>query len=354
MVSKKVSIGDRLVGEGEPCFIIAEAGVNHNGDVGLAKKLIDAAREAGADAVKFQTFITEEVVTPGAQKAEYQKETTGADESQFDMLKRLELTENNFAELSNYARNKGLIFLATPFDERSVDLLDELDVPAFKIASGEITNVPLLRHIARKKKPVILSTGMATLDEIGESLEIIRQEKLTEIILLHCVSCYPAQIADMNLRAIQTLKLTFGLPVGLSDHTQSAVAVPVAALVSGACVIEKHFTLDKKLPGPDHRASLEPEELRQMMQAIRDIEKALGDGLKKPTPEEKENRKVARRSIVAKVDIPRGTVIKEDMLDVKRPGDGIEPKYLATVIGRRVRKNIGSGEMVGWDGIEDE
>lgn len=354
MVSKKVSIGDRLVGEGEPCFIIAEAGVNHNGDVGLAKKLIDAAREAGADAVKFQSFITEEVVTPGAQKAEYQKETTGADESQFDMLKRLELTENNFTELSNYARNKGLIFLATPFDERSVDLLDELDVPAFKIASGEITNVPLLRHIARKNKPIILSTGMSTLEEIRESLEIIRQEKLTEIILLHCVSCYPAQIADMNLRAMQTLKLTFGLPVGLSDHTQSAVAVPVAALVSGACVIEKHFTLDKNLPGPDHRASLEPDELRQMVNAIRDIEKALGNGVKKPTPEEKENRKVARRSIVAKVDIPRGTVIKEDMLDVKRPGTGIEPKYLTTVIGRRVRRNIGRGEMVGWDGIEDE
>lgn len=354
MVSKKVHIGDRLVGEGEPCFIIAEAGVNHNGDISLAKKLIDAAREAGADAVKFQSFITEEVVTPGAQKAEYQKETTGADESQFDMLKRLELTENDFTELSNYARNKGLIFLATPFDRRSVDLLDELDVPAFKIASGEITNVPLLRHIARKKKPVILSTGMATMDEIGEALAIIRQEKLTEIILLHCVSCYPAQIADMNLRAMQTLKLTFGLPVGLSDHTQSAVAVPVAALVSGACVIEKHFTLDKKLPGPDHRASLEPGELRQMVLAIRDVEKALGDGLKKPTPEEKENRKVARRSIVAKVDIPRGTVIKEDMLDVKRPGDGIEPKFLTTVIGRRVRNNIGRGEMVGWDGIEDE
>ncbi len=346
MVSKKVSIGDRLVGEGEPCFIIAEAGVNHNGDVGLAKKLIDAAREAGADAVKFQSFITEEVVTPGAQKAEYQKETTGADESQFDMLKRLELTENNFTELSNYARNKGLIFLATPFDERSVDLLDELDVPAFKIASGEITNVPLLRHIARKNKPVILSTGMATLDEIGESLEIIRQEKLAEIILLHCVSCYPAQIADMNLRAMQTLKLTFGLPVGLSDHTQSAVAVPVAALVSGACVIEKHFTLDKKLPGPDHRASLEPEELRQMVQAIRDIEKALGDGVKKPTPEEKENRKVARRSIVAKVDISRGTVIKEDMLDVKRPGTGIEPKYMDSILGKRAKEGFRKDESV--------
>lgn len=354
MVSKKVGIGDRLVGEGEPCFIIAEAGVNHNGDVGLAKKLIDAAREVGADAVKFQTFKAEEVATGLANKALYQKETTGAEESQLDMLKRLELTENNFTELSNYAQNKGLIFLATPFDRRSVDLLEKLDVPAFKIASGEITNVPLLRHIARKKKPVILSTGMATLNEIKESLEIIRQEKPADIILLHCVSCYPAQIADMNLRAIQTLKLTFGLPVGLSDHTQSAVAVPVAALVSGACVIEKHFTMDKKLPGPDHRASLEPEELSQMVQAIRDVEKALGDGVKKPTPEEKENRKVARRSIVAKVDIPRGTLIKEDMLDVKRPGDGIEPKYLTTVIGRRVRKNIGRGEMVDWDGIEDE
>lgn len=348
-----VRIGERLVGEGEPCLIIAEAGVNHNGDFVLAKNLIDAAHEAGADAVKFQAFRAEEVATGLANKALYQKETTGADESQLDMLKRLELTGNEFAELAEYSRGKGLMFLATPFDRQSVDLLDKLAVPAFKIASGELTNFPLLRHIARKKKPVILSTGMATLDEIGESLKIIRNEGQEEIILLHCVSCYPAQIADMNLTAMQTLKLTFGLPVGLSDHT-IGVTIPAAAAALGACVIEKHFTLDKNLSGPDHRASLEPDELRQMVQSIRDVEKALGNGVVKPTPEEEANRKVARRSIVARVDIPRGTVIEEDMLEVKRPGDGIESKYLTTVIGRRVRNIIRRGEMVDWAGIEDE
>ncbi len=350
-MSNKVSIGDRLVGEGEPCFVIAEAGVNHNGDVALAKKLIDAAADAGADAVKFQIFKAEEVATELANKAKYQKETTGVDESQIDMLKRLELTENDFTELSDYARNKGLIFLATPFDKRSVDLLDELGVTAFKIASGEITNLPLLRHIARKNKPVILSTGMSTLDEIGEALEIIRQQKLIEIILLHCVSCYPASIEDMNLRAMQTLKLTFGLPVGLSDHT-TGVTIPVAAAALGASIIEKHFTLDKKLSGPDHRASLEPEELRQMVQAIRDVEKALGNGLKKPTPGEKENRKVARRSIVAKVDIPRGIRIEEDMLEVKRPGDGMEPKYLEEVSKKRARVGFKKDEIITWKKLD--
>ena len=346
-----VRIGERLVGEGEPCLIIAEAGVNHNGDFVLAKNLIDAAHEAGADAVKFQAFRAEEVATALANKALYQKETTGADESQLDMLKRLELTGNEFAELAEYSRGKGLMFLATPFDRQSVDLLDKLAVPAFKIASGEITNFPLLRHIARKKKPVILSTGMATLDEIGESLKIIRNEGQEEIILLHCVSCYPAQIADMNLTAMQTLKLTFGLPVGLSDHT-IGVTIPAAAAALGACVIEKHFTLDKNLSGPDHRASLEPDELRQMVQAIRDVEKALGNGVVKPTPEEEANRKAARRSIVARVDIPRGTVIAEDMLEVKRPGDGIEPGNLHKIIGKKANINIRPNELITFTKLE--
>ena len=350
-MSKKVRIGEHLVGEGEPCFIIAEAGVNHNGDITLAKKLIDAAREAGADAVKFQVFRAEEVVTGRANKAVYQKKTTGAGESQLDMLKRLELTESDFTNLAEYSRGKGLMFLATPFDRQSVDLLDKLAVPAFKIASGELTNFPLLRHIARKKKPVILSTGMATLDEIGESLSIIRNEGQKEIILLHCVSCYPAQIADMNLTAMQTLKLTFGLPVGLSDHT-TGVTIPAAAVALGACVIEKHFTLDKNLSGPDHRASLEPYELRQMVQSIRDVEKALGNGVVKPTPEEEANRKVARRSIVARVDIPRGTVIEEDMLEVKRPGDGIEPRHVNLILGKTAAKDITMGTLLRWESVE--
>ena len=342
---RKIKIAGKLVGEGKPCFIIAEAGVNHNGDVNLAKKLIDVAKEAGADAVKFQTFKAEEVVSKGAEKARYQKETTGAVESQLEMIKKLELTEKDFGELSDYARKKGIIFLSSPFDKPSVDLLDKLGVPAFKIPSGEITNFPLLKHIARKKKPIILSTGMSTLGEIEEALEIIRKERAEEIILLHCVSCYPAEIKDMNLKAMDTLRYAFGLPVGLSDHTLG-ITIPIAAVARGACVIEKHFTLDKNLPGPDHRASLEPDELKELISAIRDVEKALGDGTKIPTAEEKENKKVARRSLVAKVDIPKGAIITEEMLDCKRPGGGIEPRVMNMIIGRKARENIGHDELI--------
>ena len=349
----KVRIGDKLVGEGGACFIIAEAGVNHNGDINLAKKLIDVAREAGADAIKFQTFKAEEVTTKNAEKAQYQKQTTGAEESQFEMIKRLELAESDFEELFDYAQKKGLVFLSSPFDKRSVDLLDELGVTAFKVGSGEITNFSLLKHIAQKKKPIILSTGMSTLSEVEEALAVIHKEGLAEIILLHCVSCYPAKVEDMNLRAMEPLRQAFKLPVGLSDHTLG-ITIPVAAVALGACLIEKHFTLDKSLPGPDHRASLEPDELRQMVRAIRDVERALGSGVKEPTLEEEENKKVARRSIVAKVDIPEGAIIAEEMLDIKRPGTGIEPQHLVTIIGKRVKKDIRGGELINWDMIKDE
>ena len=342
---QKIKMSSYFIGEGEPCFIIAEVGVNHNGDVNLAKKLIEVAREAGAEAVKFQTFKAEEVVTQSAKKAGYQKETTSSEESQLEMIKKLELSGRDFEELSTYAREKGVIFLSSPFDKGSVDLLDRLGVPAFKVGSGEITNFPLLKHIAGKKKPIILSTGMSTLGEIEEALKIIQEEGVEEIILLHCVSCYPAKIEDMNLRAMETLRYAFKLPVGLSDHS-IGINIPTAAVALGACVIEKHLTLDKNLPGPDHRASLEPEELKQMVKAIRDVEKAMGDGIKKPTKEEEENKKVVRRSIMAKVDIPRGTTIIEEMLDVKRPGAGIEPRHLDIVVGRKAKKNIKPGELI--------
>jgi len=342
---QKIKMSSYFIGEGEPCFIIAEVGVNHNGDVNLAKKLIEVAREAGAEAVKFQTFKAEEVVTQSAKKAGYQKETTSSEESQFEMIKKLELSGRDFEELSTYAREKGVIFLSSPFDKGSVDLLDRLGVPAFKVGSGEITNFPLLKHIAGKKKPIILSTGMSTLGEIEEALKIIQEEGVEEIILLHCVSCYPAKIEDMNLRAMETLRYAFKLPVGLSDHS-IGITMPIAAAALGACVIEKHFTLDKNLPGPDHRASLEPEELKQMVKAIRDVERALGDGVKRPSAEEEENKKVARRSLVARVDIPEGAVITEEMLDVKRPGIGIEPRYLDIVVGRKAKKNIKPGELI--------
>jgi N-acetylneuraminate synthase/N,N'-diacetyllegionaminate synthase len=342
---RKIKISNCFVGEGEPCFIIAEAGINHNGDIGLARKLIDVAREAGADAVKFQTFKADTLVTKSAAKARYQKETTGAAESQFEMIKGLELTDKDFAALSVHARKEGIIFLSSPFDKSSVDLLDGLGVPAFKIPSGEITNFPLLKHIARKKKPVILSTGMSTLGEIEEALEVIRKERVEEIILLHCVSCYPAKVEDMNLKAMETLRCAFGLPIGLSDHTLG-ITIPIVAVALGACVIEKHFTLDKNFPGPDHRASLEPDELKQMIKAIRDIEKAMGSGIKIPTAEEAKNKKVVRRSLVAKVDIPKGAIITEEILDFKRPGGGIEPRYMNMIIGRKTRGNIRRDELI--------
>jgi N,N'-diacetyllegionaminate synthase len=347
----KVKIADRLIGEGQPCFVIAEAGVNHNGDVSLAKRLISTAKEAGADAVKFQTFQAEQLVSERAPKAEYQKDTTDVRESQFQMIKKLELKEQDFKELSDYARKKGIMFLSSPFDTRSVDLLDRLGVPAFKIASGEITNFPLLRHVARKRKPIILSTGMSTLGEIEDAVGVLRKEGAEEIILLHCVSSYPAKTEDMNLRAMETLRRAFDLPVGLSDHTLG-ITIPIAAVALGASVIEKHFTLDKALPGPDHRASLEPEELRRMVRAVREVEKAAGDGSKIPTKEEEQTRKAARRSLVARVNIPKGTVITEAMLAVKRPGTGVGPRCVDEVIGAVARRRVKRDEPLTMDKLE--
>ncbi len=348
---KKVKIGNKLIGEDEPCFIIAEAGVNHNGEVSLARKLIDIAREAGVDAVKFQTFRAEQVITRDARKAAYQMKTTDAEESQYEMIRKLELSEEAFKDLFAYAEKKGVIFLSSPFDNESVDLLNRLGVPAFKIASGEITNFPLLRYIAKKGKPIILSTGMATLVEVEEALATIQMEGADDIVLLHCVSSYPAKIEDTNLRAMETLKHNFKLPTGLSDHTLG-ITIPIAAVALGACVIEKHFTMDKKLSGPDHRASLEPDELKQMVVAIRDVEKAKGDGLKQPTRDEEENREAVRRSLVAKVDIPEGTIITEEMLAAKRPAIGIEPKYMGKIVGATAKVAIKKDGRITWSQIE--
>ena len=342
-------MGNKLIGEGKPCFIIAEAGVNHNGSLELAKKLIDAAKDARADAVKFQTFKAENVVIKNARKAEYQK--IAKEESQYEMLKKLELTEEDFRELADYAKKKNILFLSSPFDKESVDLLYELDMPAFKVASGEITNFPLLRYIAKKAKPIILSTGMSTLGEVEEALNVIRSEGAEDVILLHCVSNYPARMEDVNLRAMETLKQAFKIPVGFSDHTLGITA-SIAAVALGACVIEKHFTLDRNLPGPDHKASLEPDELKEMVKAIRDVENVLGGGIKRPTTNEEEIKKIARRSVIAKIDISEGTVITEDMLDVKRPGTGIEPKYFDLIIGMRAKKDIKKSDIVTWKMIE--
>ena len=314
-------------------FIIAEAGVNHNGSLTLAKQLIDAAAKAHADAVKFQTFIAKDVVSTDAPKAEYQKQTTNSSESQLDMIKKLELSKVDHTELMDYSKQKGIMFLSTPFDEGSVDLLVELALPLIKISSGEITNHPFLKYIAKKGLPIILSTGMSTLDEVAEAVSVIKEAGCNNMTLLHCTSNYPARVEDCNLLAMQTMADAFDIPVGYSDHTPG-IYVPLAAAAMGACVIEKHFTLDKNLPGPDHRASLEPDELGGMVRGIRLVEKARGSSVKAPVESELEVRNVARKSIVAKVDIPAGTVIMEDMLAFKRPDVGVSPKDLDKIIGQ--------------------
>ncbi|MGI9862422.1 N-acetylneuraminate synthase [Moorella naiadis] len=332
-------------------FIIAEAGVNHNGSLELAKRLVDAAIESGADAVKFQTFKAEAVVNPNAERAQYQRENIPErDESQLEMIKRLELSYSQFQELHSYCRERGIMFLSSPFDMESIDFLAELGVTYFKVPSGEITNCPYLRRIANKKRPVILSTGMATLGEVEGAIQIIREAGATDIILLHCTTNYPAPPEEVNLKAMLTMKQAFALPVGYSDHTMG-IAIPIAAAALGAEVIEKHLTLDRTLPGPDHRASLEPGEFKEMVAAVRQVEKSLGDGIKRPAPGELAIMPAARRSLVAARDITAGEIVTEACLVAKRPGTGIPPSYWDLVVGRRARQDIPAGCILDWDMI---
>jgi N,N'-diacetyllegionaminate synthase len=347
----KIRIRDHDVGDGRPCFIIAEAGVNHNGNLTLARQLIDAAHDAGADAVKFQTFRTENLVTVSAEKADYQKRSGDSETTQFGMLKALELTEDAFRQLSGYAEENGILFLSTAFDLESIDLLVRLRVPAFKIPSGEITNYPCIERVACQHKPVILSTGMATMAEIRTAVDILQGHGCPEICLLQCTSCYPAPLESVNLRVMDTLRTAFGLPVGYSDHTVGII-VPVAAAARGACVVEKHLTLDRTLPGPDHAASLEPDEFKRMVAAIRDVERALGDPEKRAETCELDNRRIVRKSIVAKTTVPEGSILTESMLALKRPGTGIEPGYLSRLVGRRARVTIGKDTLISWEMIE--
>lgn len=349
---KKIKIQNKFIGEGAPAFLIAEAGVNHNGDIDLCKKLIDVAKDANVDAIKFQAFHADELVLRSTEKAEYQKEKTSAQESQYEMLKKLELAEEEIKELLHYAKKKDILLIFSVFDIRSVDFLDSLGLPAFKIASGDITNFPLLRHIAQKKKPIILSTGMSTLEEVEEALRTINENGTEDVILLHCVSDYPTSFNDVNLRVMVTLKERFNLPTGFSDHTLGII-IPIAAVALGASVIEKHFTLDKNLHGPDHSFSLEPIELKEMVMAIRNIEKALGDGIKKLTRSEEKNRELLRRSIASKVKIPKGTTINEKMLCLKRPGLGIAPKYLNSIIGKIAKEDIEADELINLEKLGD-
>jgi len=326
-------------------FIIAEAGVNHNGSIELAKQLVDKAVWAGADCIKFQTFNSKNLVSKNAQKAEYQKRTTGGTESQLDMLKKLELSKEQFVELRDYCNQKGIMFLSTPFDLESIDFLASIGVKTWKIPSGEITNYPFLRAIGKRKESVIMSTGMCTLDEVRDAIEVLKTFGTSDITLLHCTTEYPAPYDSVNLKAMLTLQNEFGFNVGYSDHT-NGIEVPVAAVAMGASVIEKHFTLDKNMEGPDHKASLEPEELKQMVQGIRNVEVALGDGTKKPSEAEKKNIAIARKSIVAKTNIKKGEVFTEKNITAKRPGNGISPMNWEDILGRSAIRDFWGDEAI--------
>lgn len=338
-----VNLGGRTVGDGRPTFVIAEAGVNHNGDPELALRLVDAAAEAGADAIKFQTFDPDELVTETAQRAAYQ--VADGSDPQREMLRRLTLPADDFRRLRTRAHERGLLFLSTPFDLSSLGVLVELGVSAIKVGSGDLTNLPFLRHVGAAGLPVILSTGMANLGEIEEGLAALGD---APVVLLHCVSAYPAAPDDCNLRAMATMRAAFGVPVGFSDHTQGA-AVALAAAALGAAVVEKHLTLDRSLPGPDHAASLEPGEFAAMVRGVRAVEAALGDGIKRARPAEADVMAAARRSLVAAADLPAGARLEERMIGVKRPGTGIAPRHLPLVLGRRLARDLRRDELLTWD-----
>lgn len=336
-------------------FIIAEAGVNHNGSLDVAMRLVDAAVEAGVDAVKFQTFKADKLATATAERANYQIASTDERLSQLEMLKNLELPSDSFKELCAYCKIKGILFLSTPFDEESADMLSNLGMGIFKIPSGEITNRPLIQHIAAKGKNIILSTGMSFLGEVEKAIGWIREswnqmEAKPYLILMHCVSSYPADTEDTNLSAMHTMSRAFNLPVGYSDHTMG-IEIPIAAVAMGACAIEKHFTLSKDMNGPDHKASLEPEELKQMVQALRKVEIALGDGVKRPVKNEEEIRGIARKSLIALKDIKRGDVIRNDMVGIKRPGTGIPPEFKEMIIGMTAGREVKADALIKWEDL---
>ncbi|MBE0440313.1 MAG: N-acetylneuraminate synthase [Gammaproteobacteria bacterium] len=328
-------------------FIIAEAGVNHNGSIDIAKKLVDVAAECGADAVKFQTFKAENLVTKSAKQAGYQEVNTGISESQFDMLKRLELSEPEHVELISYCHSKQIEFMSTPFDLQSIQFLNSLGMMRFKIPSGEITNYPYLKMIGSYNKEIVLSTGMATLSDIEAALYLLIESGTDKdkITILHATTDYPTKMSDVNLAAMKTIEQAYKVRSGYSDHTLG-IEVPIAATALGASIIEKHFTLDKNLPGPDHVASLEPHELKSMIYAIRNIEKAIGDGIKRPSSSELKNIAVARKSLVAACQIVAGEIFSETNLIAKRPGTGITPMRWIDVIGRRAPRNFQEDEQI--------
>ena len=329
-------------------LIIAEAGVNYNGDISLAKRMVDVAAEAGADIVKFQTGKPENSISVNAKKADYQEATTGTDESQLEMCKKLMLPDKDYPELVDYCNKKGIEFLSTPFDRESVDFLANLGVRKWKIPSGEITHLPLLVHIAKRGEPVILSTGMSTIEEIRDALSVLAENGANDITVLQCNTEYPTPFEDANITAMNTLKKEFGCNIGYSDHT-FGITAPIAAVALGATVIEKHFTLDRHMPGPDQSASLEPDELKTMVKMIRETELALGDGEKKPSDSELKNKDIARKSIVAKKSIKAGEIFSEENITCKRPGNGISPMKWNDIIGQTAKYDFEFDEQIRVD-----
>jgi len=333
-------------------LIIAEAGVNHNGNFELAKKLIDEAVRGGADIVKFQTCKAENVISRYADKAEYQKVTTGEADSQLDMVRKLMLTYEEYGKLKEYCDEKGIEFLSTAFDLPSVDYLHSIGMKRWKIPSGEITNLPLLIKIAKLHEPIIMSTGMSELKEVEEAVRVLKDNGAEDITLLHCTTEYPAPYEDVNLKAMETMREAFGLPVGYSDHTKG-LEIPVAAVALGACVIEKHFTLSREMEGPDHKASIEPDELKQMVSQIRHVETAIGDGVKKVSPSELKNQDIARKSIIAKTKIAKGDVFTEDNVTTKRPGSGINPMKWFELLGKTAKHDYEEDYLIEEDELND-
>ena len=351
----KFKIKNMMIGDGHPLFFIAEAGVNHNGSVKLGKELIDVAVDAGADAVKFQTFKTENIITPNAPKSSYHIETTGGDDEQtwFELLKTQEMSKNMHIELIKHCEKSGIIFLSTPYDEESADLLESLGLPAYKIASTDTSNISLLSHIAKKGRPMILSSAMATMKEVILAVNTVRDKGLEEIAVLQCTGNYPSKLEDSNLRIMNSYAKELKCIVGYSDHTPDLIN-PIAATALGAKVYEKHFTLDKSLSGPDHRMSLDPGELKQTVKAIRDAEKALGSSKKKVLDCEKENRSKLRKSIIADTDIKKNQILSKDMVAIKRPGNGISPAEIDNILGKKSTIDIPFGTLIQYEMFDDE
>lgn len=348
---KLIPLNGKSIGPGQRCFVIAEAGVNHNGDIELARRLVDAAAEAGADAVKFQALRAEALVSRTAPKAAYQLQTTAREESHFEMIRRLELDEAALREIQSYSTRRGILFIATPFDDESARMLDAMKVPLIKISSGEVINLPFLTHVARMGRPIVLSTGMCDLREVEDAVRTIRAAGNDSIVLLQCVSNYPADPADSNLRAMQTMAETFGVAVGYSDHTLGN-DVALAAVALGACVVEKHLTLDRGMPGPDHRASSEPAEFAALVRGIRAVEAALGDGCKRPAASERNTAEVARKSLVAACDLPAGATLTAAMLTAIRPGTGLSPALQTQLLGRKLRHAITAHTPLTWQMLD--